>query len=270
MIITERKSPSLKRQTRILVNRPIAHNQWQLVLRCDDGDLPDFDPGNFCMLSFPDRLEPLTPRPFAIVDRKEGAYVFIYKVTGKMTKALAQMQLGGRLDLLGPLGRGVERSHLSRGVHHFIAGGVGYATLIPLFEESQRHPSTPGKLLYGVRTDLELIRSGISSALIASDDGSVGLKGRVTDLIRSTTFGSQDYFYVCGPTPMMKAVYDLLPAERSFYFLEETMGCGFGICVGCVVPIRVSQEKVKNLRSCMEGPVFVGSQLTEWRVSQWV
>jgi len=269
MIITERKSPTRKLKARIVVNRPIAQNQWQVILRCEEEALPVFDPGHFCMLSFPDRLEPLTPRPFAIVERREGAYVFVYKVTGKMTSALAQLQVGSRVDLLGPLGRGVSRPSLQEGTHHFIAGGVGYATLMPLIQEASQSTRSRWDLFYGVRTDLELIRSGFSKAMISSDDGSVGVRGRITDLLRTASFGHEDFFYICGPTPMMKAVYDLLPPERSFYFLEETMGCGFGICVGCVVPIRMLSGDVKNVRSCMEGPVFLGTQLSEWRKQQW-
>ena len=269
MMITDRKNPTAKIKTRIMMNRPVAHNQWQVVLKSEDSDLAFFDPGHFCMLSFPDRLEPLTPRPFAIVERRENAYSFIYKVTGKMTSALAQMQPGSRVDLLGPLGRAIDRSFLKRGTHHFIAGGVGYASLMPLIHEVNQHQQARWDLYYGVRTDLEVIRAGFSKAFLSSDDGSVGHKGRITDLIQQASFGSEDSFYVCGPTPMMKAVFDLLPPERSFYFLEETMGCGFGICVGCVIPIRTSSNQVKNVRSCMEGPVFVGSRLSEWRKSQW-
>lgn len=257
----ERKVPDRILSARISQNRPVANNQWQISLKLEDGDFPDFAPGNFCMISVPTVVDPLIPRPFAIVDRKDGVYSFIYRVTGKQTKALTNLPTGFRLDVTGPLGKGFKRDSFEAGEHIFVAGGVGYASLLPLIDCLGKNAKA--SLFYGVRTDMEVIRKGPLVAEFASDDGSIGFKGRLHDLLKAKTFSPEAKFYVCGPTPMMRAMYPILPPERSFYFLEETMGCGFGICVGCVVGVDTPQG-LKNVKSCLDGCMFQGSSLQTW------
>lgn len=259
--LTERTTPDSIIHCRIVKNQPIAKSQWMIWLKPEQGRLPDFRLGNFCMLSIPDVVDPLLPRPFAIADAKDGMYGFIYRIHGKQTKALAALSGGARVDLLGPLGRGFSRSHFGRGEHIFIAGGVGYASLFPLIESLQE--TATGKVYYGVREELEVIRRGKISPSYASDNGSIGFHGRLPELIKSEKFSERAQFYVCGPTGMMKALHSLLPTQRSYYFLEETMGCGFGICVGCVVEVK-TPEGVQRAKSCLEGPIFLGSHLSHW------
>ncbi len=110
-------------EARIFESKPIAQSLWSVWLKAEK-PLPDFDSGNFCMLSFPDQVDPLTPRPFAIVERKDERYHFIYRVTGKFTRFLATLPQGTRVNLLGPLGRGFSSQHFSEKKHVFISGGV--------------------------------------------------------------------------------------------------------------------------------------------------
>ncbi len=265
-------SPSSQKvfDIRIAESKPVAESQWSVWVK-SNSELPDFNPGNFCMLSFPDFVDPLTPRPFAIVDKKDGMYQFIYRTTGKFTKMLARMPLGTKMGLVGPLGKGFIRESFDSGRHVFIAGGVGYASLLPALDVLARKQKEPQAVFYGVKKDIEIIRKGNWKTLYSSDDGSQGLKGRVTDLMQKnrSLWQNADRFYVCGPTVMMKAVYDLVPQEKSFYFLEETMGCGVGICIGCVVPIKSEKGEVKRVRSCLEGSIFEGQKLSPWRENQW-
>ena len=251
---------------RIAESKPIAQNQWSIWLKAD-AELPDFNPGNFCMLSLLESVDPLTPRPFAIVEKKNGMYHFIYRVTGKFTHQLATLPVGTSVGVMGPLGRGFSAEQFRTGKHAFIAGGVGYASLLSLFDQLKSEPTA---VFYGVRTDLEIIRKGKFKALYSSDDGSVGTKGRITEVLKANqkTLDQTDAFYICGPTPMMKAVYDLIPPEKSFYFLEEAMGCGFGICIGCVVTV-LKDGQSKRVRSCLEGPIFRGDELKPWREQGW-
>lgn len=257
-------------EVRIHEHKPIAHNQWIITLKAER-ELPEFLAGQFCMLSFLDAVDPITPRPFAIVERREGMYQFIYRVVGKFTRALARMPLGTRIGLLGPLGRGFELKNFQAEKSVFIAGGVGFASLMPLLDYVHRLNQEPLAVFYGVRTDLEIIRRSTFKTFYSSDDGSSGFRGRVTDLMHKhkDLWKEARAFYVCGPTPMMKAVWDLLPSEKSFYFLEETMGCGIGICIGCVVPIESEKGEIKRVRSCMEGSVFRGDRLRPWREGAW-
>lgn len=255
---------------RIIQNRPVANQQWALSLRLDSGPFESFELGNFCMLSLDDWTDPLAPRPFAIVERDaEGSYHFIYRTTGKFTRLLAKMQPGMRVNVLGPLGRGISKDFLLSGRAVFIAGGVGYASLLPLIECYTKQHKEGGHVFYGVRQDLEVIRKGSAPVLYASDDGSIGLHGRLPELLKQKRelWADADAFFICGPTGMMKAVHEVIPVEKSYYFLEETMGCGVGICVGCVVSIQNEKNEVKRVRSCMEGPIFKGSVLAEWKKS---
>lgn len=247
------------------MNRPIAQNQWLLTIKSESDNLPDFELGNFCMLSIPQLQDPLLPRPFAIVERTADSFSFIYRVTGKQTRLLCSLQAGSRIDCMGPLGRGIPRTWFEAGEHIFVAGGVGYASVLPLMNQLSEAARTKARVFYGVRTDLEVIRRGNLSPVFASDDGSIGIKGRLPELLKKESFSPQAKFYICGPTPMMKAVYPLLPQERSYYFLEETMGCGFGICVGCVVTVNdPSSAATHRVKSCLEGPMFRGDVLNAW------
>lgn len=248
----------------------MAQNQWSVWLKADR-TLPDFLPGNFCMLSFPGLVDPLTPRPFAIVEKRADMFHFIYRVRGKFTHLLATFPIGTRVDMLGPLGMGFSEDHLKGGRHTFIAGGVGFASVLPVIERMSALGNASASIYYGVRTDLEVLRRGKYKCEYSSDDGSIGFKGRLPELLKKneTILQTSDYFYVCGPTVMMKAVYDLLSPEKSFYFLEETMGCGIGICIGCVVSVRSPMGEVRRVRSCLEGPVFRGDKLGPWKENQW-
>lgn len=252
--------------SRIFEARPVAQGQWSVWLKAEEG-FPDFLPGNFCMLSLPDFVDPLTPRPFAIVEKRDGMYQFIYRVTGKFTHFLATLPIGSRVGVLGPLGKGFSRSHFASGKHIFISGGVGFASLLPALDALSKAKQNPAGNFYGVRTEMEVIRKAAFQFDFASDDGSIGFKGRLHELLKTkeALISKGDYFYICGPTPMMKAIYDLLPREKSFYFLEEAMGCGVGICIGCVVPIQGENKEVKRVRSCLEGPIFRGDVLEPWR-----
>lgn len=253
-------------EARIVESKPIAQNQWSIWLK-GEKSFPDFDPGNFCMLSLPDLTDPLTARPFAIVEKKDGMYQFIYRVTGKFTHLLATFPVGTRVGVLGPLGKGFFRESFKTGKHIFISGGVGFASLLPAIDQVKKSGGDLAGIFYGIRTDLEIIRKGNFDCFFSSDDGSIGEKGRLPALIQknSALIQSADRFYICGPTAMMKAVFDLLPPKKSFYFLEETMGCGVGICIGCVVSVVGEDGVAKRVRSCLEGPIFRGDSLTSWK-----
>jgi len=272
--LCERKNPTQTIECRVLKNQPIAKNQWQIWLKPEKLEFQNFEWGNFCMLSLPDLIDPLLPRPFAIVEAAQGTYSFIYRVHGKQTQRLANLPQGYRVDVLGPLGRGISTEQLELGSAVFVAGGVGYASLMPLIQSLSEAALGRAKLFYGIRTDLEAIRRGKLEPQFASDDGSLGYRGRLHELIRKEKFSADSNFYICGPTPMMKACYDFLPPERSYYFLEETMGCGFGICVGCVVSVNdigpdgKTKPEVHRVKSCLEGPMFLGSQLAHWRAEK--
>ncbi len=185
-------------------------------------------------------LDPLLPRPFSLfrIQKEDGVLELIFRVGGKGTSSLSRKVSGERLQLLGPLGRGFTESHYFSRVLLF-AGGIGMPPLYSLAESSKGVDFT---LFYGGRSRSDLVfldewqRMGVQLQL-ATDDGSVGHQGTLVELASSLLLPqAADFYYACGPKPMLKAVKQLMdnlkiPGELS---LEERMACGVGACLGCV------------------------------------
>jgi dihydroorotate dehydrogenase electron transfer subunit len=208
--------------------------------------------------------------------RDQRASVMIV-VAGPRTAELAALNTGDPLDLLGPLGNGFFLERIPRNVG-IVAGGVGLASVL-LAAERCVAQSARTTLYYGARTaqalvDVELFERAGCEVAVATDDGSRGHHGYVTDLLRDA---NPELLLACGPAPMLHAVAALalqrnIPTQLS---LEETFGCGVGACWGCVVPIdRASAQAPRfpeasvheprpyaNARVCKEGPVFWAQEL---------
>lgn len=227
---------------------------------------PASEPGQFVMLSpgslpAAPRFDPLLPRPMAIFRREGGALDVLYKVTGRGTALLAAARPGERIRVVGPLGHGFllpeagERAVL-------VGGGTGIASLYDLAARaSQEGPVTA---ILGAQTAEALMAVDAFSALgvdlgITTEDGSLGLRGRVTELLGQKLAG-RVRVYACGPTAMMRAVAEM--AERAgrpcLVSLENRMACGFGVCLGCAVPRRGGGGFGLV---CKEGPVFPSAGL---------
>ncbi|MDA8169238.1 MAG: dihydroorotate dehydrogenase electron transfer subunit [Nitrospiraceae bacterium] len=211
-------------------------------------------PGQFFMLGLDRRKDPLLKRPFCYFRVRDGALEILYRIVGKATFLMRELREGDRVEVLGPLGNpyplpgwGKHKKPL------VVAGGVGIASVFPLLE------ALKGKavLFYGGRSRDELVLTdelqGMTSELhLASDDGSAGFKGAVTDVLA-------DYFkdkkksdfiiYACGPNGMLKAVCGM--GLRGYISSEEKMACGIGVCLGCAIKTRSGFK-----RTCKEGPVF--------------
>jgi dihydroorotate dehydrogenase electron transfer subunit len=198
------------------------------------------------------------------VDRREDTFSLFVKTIGAGTRALALLALDEVAQCLGPLGRPFtppppEREPL------LVAGGYGIAPF-RLFCEELLAGGRRARVFYGGRTaaDLQIrepfARMGIPLEA-ATDDGSFGHRGRVTEAVEAHLDGAASpvQLYACGPEPMLRAVARLaerrgLPAEVS---LDPWMGCGVGTCLGCVVWIQKADEARPHYRcACTEGPVF--------------
>jgi dihydroorotate dehydrogenase electron transfer subunit len=232
-------------------------------------------PGQFVMLKTSRGMDPLLRRPFSIFEilRDEhgtptGLTVFNKRI-GKGTGLLYDVEAGARLQCLGPLGRPFEPVD-PPGEAWMVAGGVGLAPFVTLAEAliARRTPTT---LFYGARRvqDLHCVdifeRLGIR-IVTATEDGSGGVRGRITVPLEDQLSrpSSRDVrIYVCGPTPMMRAVASLAAAHgrRCDVSLEQVMGCGLGGCYSCVVTARDPGGAPHHTRSCIEGPVFDASRI---------
>ena len=194
-------------------------------------------------------------RPISIFDCNDNELSIIYKVVGEGTEQMSKMNKGEQLDCLVGLGNGFDLS-LSGECPVVVGGGVGVP---PMFYLARKLISE-GKKVTAVlgfnkadeifcKEDFEAIGANV---VIATADGSEGVKGFVTDALKDIEY---TYFYTCGPEPMLKALYNSTTTSGQLSF-EERMGCGFGACMGCSC-----KTKYGNKRICKEGPVLVKEEI---------
>jgi dihydroorotate dehydrogenase electron transfer subunit len=230
------------------------------VISCDDPDGPAPDPGQFYMLAAAERWgggedeRPFLPRAFSVLRRHEdGTLDFLVEDVGPGTARLCALRPGDGLWILGPLGRGFEAPREGRRPV-LAGGGVGIAPLAiwsdaidaPVVLGFRDAPHAEGAAL-------------IEGARVATDDGSVGHRGLVTDLLAAELAEDpRAEVYACGPPAMLEAVRALcaeldVPAQLA---MESGMACGYGACFGCVVPTRSGY-----VRLCVDGPVLDADSL---------
>ncbi len=232
--------------------------------------------GQFVMLRLPGRIDPLLPRPMSISEvlpDGEGRprdLRILYRIVGKGTSVLSTLAPGEELQVVGPLGRPFQVPPPpfpgSRAL--MVAGGIGIA-IFPFLVPGLRRAGWRPLLLFGARSSEDLVRrdwfekEGVETRA-ATEDGSHGIRGLVTLLLAEALAPGSDagLIYACGPRPMLRAVSALanaapLPCQLS---LEAFMGCGFGVCLGCVVKIR-SGEGTAYARVCVEGPTMLASEV---------
>ncbi len=190
-------------------------------------------------------------RPISVCDVVADTLTLVYKVVGGGTEAMSKMPVGTKLDLLTQLGNGYN---LGKTTNHavLLGGGVGVPPLY-LCAKKLIEAGKKVTVILGFNTQSEIFYENEFAALganvlVTTVDGSYGTKGFVTDALKQVD--GYDYFYTCGPEPMLKAVYNATNTSGEFSF-EERMGCGFGACMGCSC-----ETKYKNLRICKEGPVL--------------
>jgi dihydroorotate dehydrogenase electron transfer subunit len=233
-------------------------------------------PGQFVMVKPSRSADPLLRRPFSIFEILRDAnglptgLSILNKRIGVGTRLLYDAEPGAHIACLGPLGRPFEP--VERPMNAWmVAGGVGLAPFLTLAEALAAR-DTPATLFYGARRASELYyvdafeRIGVQT-VVSTEDGSAGAKGFITvpltAALASLKPGQSVKLYVCGPTPMMRAVAAIAefhdqPCDVS---LEQVMGCGLGGCYSCVVLTRQSSSPPHFVRSCIEGPVFSADQI---------
>ena len=225
-------------------------------------------PGQFVMVRISDSMDPFLRRPFCIYDAGKGTVGILYKVVGRGTAVLSTLSREDRVDLLGPLGNGFP-SPGKGGSLIMVAGGIGIAPFYLLARNLGRGKKG-AKLFYGAKNSVEARLAGDfkKTALevnVATEDGSVGKKGMVTDML-DDGLNEDSVIYACGPSGMLKGVSEIAEKRgiRCFVSLERAMACGMGVCLGCAV--RMQGHKAGFLRYkmvCSDGPVF-DSEDIEW------
>lgn len=226
-------------------NTPLTESVWRMVLVGDTRYLTA--PGQFVNIAIEGCY---LRRPISVCDYDGQSITLIYKVVGRGTEIMSRMQAGEKLDVLTGLGNGFSTSAATE-QPLLVGGGVGVPPLYNLAKRLKEAGKRVQVVLGFNRAD-EIFYAEEFKALgvdvhIATVDGSVGIKGFVTDAMKALEF---DYIYTCGPLPMLKAIYSSSECDGEFSF-EERMGCGFGACMGCSC-----QTKKGSKRICKEGPVL--------------
>ncbi|MEE1103320.1 MAG: dihydroorotate dehydrogenase electron transfer subunit [Alistipes sp.] len=231
----------------VISNTPLTKDVYRMVLEGDTEWITR--PGQFVNIE----LEGLyLRRPISISDWDECTITIIYKVVGRGTEQMSKMAQGVKLDLLTGLGNGFDTSIESERPL-LVGGGVGVPPLYRLAKDLLAQGKQVSVVL-GFNTSSEIFYADEFKALgvdlyVSTADGSMGVKGFVTDAIREAEI-KFDYFYSCGPLPMLKALCNCCEVSGELSF-EERMGCGFGACMGCSCKTLAG-----NKRICKDGPVM--------------
>ena len=189
-------------------------------------------------------------RPISVCDCEGEMLTLIYKVVGRGTEQMSKMEIGESLDLLTGLGNGYDTS-LSGDRPLLLGGGVGVPPLYMLCKELISEGKRPTVILGFNKADEVFYEKEFGAlgadVIVATADGSYGVKGFVTTAMDGIDY---NYFYTCGPEPMLKAVYNATTTSGQMSF-EERMGCGFGACMGCSCKTITGYKRI-----CKEGPVM--------------
>lgn len=265
--------------------RQMAENTWAVRLRAPKL-AQQITPGQFFMIRPKNGSDPLLGRPFALYDtytNDDGVPIgveFGYVVVGKLTSLMSSWNIGDTVNVWGPLGNGFPIPSAANLI--CVAGGIGQTPFLGVGREvmGEKQYGNPSrlidplpesvKLLYGVRSKSYLAgiddfhQSGLD-VKVATDDGSFGYHGFVTQLLQAELDSgkSNTHVYCCGPEPMMKAVAEICAKENvpCWLSLETPMACGFGACFSCVTKVREEDGSWDYRRTCVEGPVFEAERL---------
>ena len=228
-------------------------------------------PGQFAQLRCGPGPVPLLRRPFSVAWVEDGICAFVFEEVGAGTRLLGALTPGDELEVVGPLGRGFT---LDPGVDAcvIVSGGVGCAPFPLLVRRLVERGLRDITVLSGAANTARLYpaprfsRGAAIDVRETTDDGSRGERGVVTELMRDTTVEGRA-IYACGPNRMLAALWDVVgdagrraPVEAS---LEAPMGCGFGTCLGCALPVRGNGSPRWAL-CCTDGPVMSMREV-DWR-----
>lgn len=268
----------------VTANECLAENTFRLRFDAP-GLIPHLLPGQFLMLRLANTDDPLLGRPLAVyrADAVTGSVEVVYLVVGKMTRRLSQLPIGTPLLAWGPLGNGFDLPEADHLV--MVAGGIGQTPFYTLAEESlglrifaarcdqtKKRRAQKTTLLFGAKSQnrlacLDEFRELGVEVKVATEDGSQGVRGFVTELIGPTVTEAalpRTVIACCGPHPMLHAAFQTsksLGDVPCYVSLESPMACGLGICFSCVVRYCDETGTPDFVRTCVDGPVFDARRL---------
>jgi dihydroorotate dehydrogenase electron transfer subunit len=275
---------------KIVANEKLGGDLVRLVLADGSGLAPKLQPGQFVNIRVSDTMDPLFRRPFSVFDASRGAngawvMEILFKVRGRATTILCNLERGRQVDVIGPCGTGFRIAR-DKSKHVLIGGGIGAAALHLLakrLREMEFDPSSMEFFLGAETADclgfLDSFAALKKDIHVATNDGTRGHHGFITELFAKaleTDFLSSDIsVYACGPEPMLRSLIPIcrkqsIPTQVS---IERRMACGMGICLSCICKVRkdvwgLSRDMGSSYvqydtdsgtgyaLTCLDGPVF--------------
>ena len=249
--------------TEVISNELVAENHY--LLRCSCPEIAASAlPGQFIHVLIPQGSGLLLRRPFTIYTVEGDQITMLYQLIGEGTNVLSRLKWGDSIRVLGPLGNTFEISPVPNPAI-IVGGGAGIASLM-LLAAALRNTGMHTLSLVGSMNRARLLSVADLKAIgvethIATDDGSVGHHGFVTELlthILETRELQNPIIYACGPDGMLRAVTKIgldyhTPTQLA---MENRMGCAMGVCLGCVCKVQMPGGGFEYQRVCTEGPVF--------------
>ncbi|MFD2656291.1 dihydroorotate dehydrogenase electron transfer subunit [Gracilibacillus thailandensis] len=247
-----------KQLLKINSHMQIAEDTFEVVVQSPLAK--ELKPGQFVHIALPNHM---LRRPVSVagIDTQAETFTIIFKIFGEGTRELSKYQAGDTLDVILPCGTYYPIDQLAIDQALIVGGGIGVPPLYYLAKTLKENGVKVTSVL-GFQSKDQIFYEEkfqvLGDTYIATNDGSYGTKGFVTDIIDeiNPTF---DYFFSCGPTPMLKAVSHQLAGYNGYISLEERMGCGVGTCYACVVPLKQDPKQSKKI--CKDGPVFSANEV---------
>lgn len=251
-----------KRKTKacVLEQKMIAPDIYDMWLSTDMAK--EAGAGQFIGI-YPENKAHLLPRPISIceVDKERDALRIVYRIAGKGTEEFSEWKQGKEVDILGVLGNGFPVDKGKGKKVALMGGGIGIPPMLQLAKELKA-AGTKAVIILGYRDAQLFLKDdleGLGEVHVATEDGSVGVKGNVLTVMEEKQIEA-DVIMACGPMPMLRAIkgYAAEKQIEAYISLEERMACGVGACLGCVCKTthKDAHSHVNNARICTDGPVF--------------
>lgn len=251
-----------KIKTTVVSQKEIAENIYDLWLETELA--LDAHPGQFVAV-YPKNAATLLPRPISIceADKVRGRLRLVYRIAGKGTGEFSSYRKGDTVDILGILGNGFPLGKAKGKKVFLMGGGIGIPPLLQLAKELDAEK----QIILGYRNNDLFLKEDLGhcgDVYIATEDGSVGSRGNVMDVIKENGLKA-DVIMACGPMPMLRAIKQYAAENKieAYISLEERMACGVGACLGCVCKTKEvdHHSHVHNARICTDGPVFEANEV---------
>lgn len=252
-----------KQNVTVLSTAKLAEDVYEMWLATDLAE--ERGAGRFIAL-YPKNRATLLPRPLSICERdtEREALRIVYRTAGEGTKEFSTYQSGDKVEMLGILGNGYPMAEAKGKRALLLGGGIG---IPPLLELAKELKDCEKYIVLGYRDAQLFLKEDLKKygeVYIATEDGSVGTKGNVLDVLKINKL-NEDLIYACGPLPMLRAVKKYAAKKQipAWISLEERMACGVGACLGCVCKTvhKDAHSHVHNARICTDGPVFLAEDV---------